>query len=275
MSQRRVSFADPGSFELYCHHSPPTNYSEEAHNTIQVCVPLENALYSVARTSDGGRKDLRVLGARDILVIPATQPHAIEWKRPADIVSLQLSEMFVSQALDQPNLRLRDDVILRDPFVSAAAAQIRATLWHESQFSPVFAQAMATAIAYRIGVAASSDGRPRASRHAPPLSVPQLARINRLVEQRLDQPITLSELAATTGVGLWQFMRRFYASHGTSPHQFVTQRRLERAKALLATSDLTITGIALEVGMSHSHFSRTFLNRVGVTPREYRRQRLG
>jgi AraC family transcriptional regulator len=274
MSHRPITFADPGRFEIYCHHSPPTNYPEEVHETVQVCIPLENALFSVTRISEGGRSQLQMLGARDVLIIPACQPHAIEWKRPADIVSLQLSQPFVAQAIDQPKLVLRDSCVLRDHFISAAAVQVRAALRRGPRLNPAFAEAMATAIAYRIGVGASAGSRIRTSKHAPPLSAPQVARVNRLIDERLDQRITLAELATVAGLSKWHFMRRFYASHGTSPHDFVTQRRLARAQALLATSDLSITAIALEVGMSHSHFSRTFLDRIGVAPREYRRHRL-
>jgi transcriptional regulator GlxA family with amidase domain len=48
---------------------------------------------------------------------------------------------------------------------------------------------------------------------------------------------------------------------------------MERARDLLSTSDAPIVAVALEVGMSHSHFSRTFLGRVGVSPSEYRQLR--
>jgi len=54
-AQWPLTFADPGRFEVYCHHSPPTEYPEESHDTLQICVPLEGALYRVVRSSDMGR----------------------------------------------------------------------------------------------------------------------------------------------------------------------------------------------------------------------------
>jgi len=74
------------------------------------------------------------------------------------------------------------------------------------------------------------------------------------------------------GLSMWHFLRRFSASHGLSPHAFITQRRLARAKELLAKTNLSIVEIALAVGMSHSHFSRTFLAQFGMAPREFRQQ---
>jgi AraC family transcriptional regulator len=68
-------------------------------------------------------------------------------------------------------------------------------------------------------------------------------------------------------------MRRFNASYGISPHAYIAERRLAKAQVLLGESRMSITEVAIEVGMSHSHFSRTFLRRFGVSPREFRIQR--
>jgi AraC family transcriptional regulator len=272
MSHRPVVVADPGRFQLICHHSPPTVYAEEAHDTVQVCVPLEQARYSVICQSETGRAVVHDLGARDVLAIPAGQPHAVTWKRPADIVTLHLSEAFLAHALDVPRVTLRDAFTVRDPFISAAAVQVRAALRADGGVSPAFGEAIATAIAYRISVQ-GVEGRIRAAEHVHALSTGQLARVERYIDQHLDQPIRLRDLAGLLGVSVWHFIRRFNASRGVTPHDFITERRLARARALLATSHLSVAAIALDVGMTHSHLSRTFLRRVGVSPREYRRQR--
>ena len=55
MSHRPISFEAPGRFVVYAHTSAPTLYAEEAHDTIQVCIPFARARYSVRRQSEGGR----------------------------------------------------------------------------------------------------------------------------------------------------------------------------------------------------------------------------
>jgi hypothetical protein len=50
MSDRPLSFADSGRFEICCHHSPPTDYPEETHATVQICIPQRGAAYSVTRS---------------------------------------------------------------------------------------------------------------------------------------------------------------------------------------------------------------------------------
>jgi AraC family transcriptional regulator len=269
MRARPVTYSSPDRLEISCHHSPPVVYAEEAHETVQVCVPLERALYGVTRQSETGRTITQSLGARDVLVVPAGQPHAVTWRRPADIVSLHFSHAFLAEALDSPAVVLADTFTVRDPFISAAAAQLRA-LGPGARLSPAFAEAVATTIAYR--VVAAADRRTATTGTVRALSGAQLARIDRYVEAHLDRPIPLSPLAAELGLSVWHFMRRFQASHGVSPHDYITQRRLARARALLLTSTLPVAAVALEVGLSHSHFSRTFLRRCGVSPLEYRRQ---
>jgi hypothetical protein len=177
MSERPLIFSDPGRLEIYCHFSLPTVYPEEAHKTIQICVPLEQALYSVTRQSETGRTLVHHLGARDVRVVPAGQPHGVNWRRPADIVSVQMSEAFIAQALGVPRLPLQDVFTLRDPFISAAAAQLRMSLGAEGRPSLVFAESMATAIAYRVGVGAAAGRGIRGRESVPALSAAQLSRI--------------------------------------------------------------------------------------------------
>jgi AraC family transcriptional regulator len=270
MCGQPVSFANPGKFEIYCHHSSPTLYPEEAHDTVQVCVPLQHALYSVTLQSHTGRAIVKDLGARDILVIPPRQPHAVTWRRSAGLMCLQLSEAFMIEALDVSQLRLGDSFTVRDPLISAAAAQVHKALNSEGQLGPTFGAAIAMTIAYRIGVEAPAGGPIKPAERVRPLPAHQLARVENFVQDHLDQPISLARLAGLVGLSKWHFVRRFRASHGLSPHDFIVQRRLARAKELLAKSDVSITSVALDVGMSHSHFSRTFLSRFGLSPREFR-----
>jgi AraC-like DNA-binding protein len=159
------------------------------------------------------------------------------------------------------------------PFRFGSSSPDSLALRNGGRPSPAFADAIATVIAYRVGLGAATGRGALGQESVPAFSSAQLARIERFVGEHLDQPIRLLTLAEFTDLSVWHFLRRFSASYGLPPHAFITERRLARAQALLAESKLTITEIALEIGMSHSHFSRTFLKRFGVSPREFRRQR--
>lgn len=273
MKKRPLTFADPGRFEIYSHHSAVTLYPEEAHETVQICVPMERALYSVTRQSETGRTLLHHLGARDVLVVPVGQPHSVDWRRPAGIVSFQMSERFIAEATGVPRVNLGDAFTLRDPFISAAAAQLNRPPGASDGPSLAFADAIATVIAYRVALGATVNGGFRPQETVPPFSHAQLLRLERFIDGHLDQPISVAALAGQMNLSVWHFVRRFSASHGLSPHAFITERRLARAQILLLVSDRSITEVALEVGLSHSHFSRSFLRRFGMSPRKFRRRR--
>jgi AraC family transcriptional regulator len=258
VSSGPLSFVDPGRFELVCHSSP---FTEETRGSVQIYVPLERAVYSVVCQADGGRKTAHRLGSRDILIVPAGKPHTIESRRNASIVSLRLLESFGD---------VRDAFTVRDAFVTAMAKQLRTAMESEREMAPAYADALATAIACRVTSPAVVGRRIRAEPRVTALSSRQLATLERHVDGQLGRAIQLSELAALFGISPWHFMRRFHVSHGMSPHQYVIDRRLARAQALLRETDKTITETATAIGMTHSHFSRTFRRRFGVSPREFR-----
>jgi len=84
----------------------------------------------------------------------------------------------------------------------------------------------------------------------------------------------ICQAAEEAGMSLHHFIRHFHDLVGTTPHQFLARRRIEEAKRLLETSDLSVTELALEVGFKDlSAFGREFKNEVGESPRDYRKNK--
>jgi|SRR5215472_817392 len=99
-------------------------------------------------------------------------------------------------------------------------------------------------------------------------------RIRRAVElmhAQLDQDLSLKELAAASFLSPYHFLRLFKKITGLTPHTYHANLRTNRARALLAESELSITQISAMVGYSSaSHFTKAFRQSTGVTPRAYR-----
>lgn len=92
------------------------------------------------------------------------------------------------------------------------------------------------------------------------------------LQSELDSRIDLDELAALVDMTASVFLSAFATAFGTTPHQYLIEQRIERAKALLSGSRDSITEIGASIGFSNpSHFATTFKQRVGVTPTAYRR----
>jgi transcriptional regulator GlxA family with amidase domain len=86
-------------------------------------------------------------------------------------------------------------------------------------------------------------------------------------------PLPLGQLAAQLGVSRCHLIHAFRRAWGVTPHQYRTRQRIERAKALLAASDLTVTEICFAIGFhSPGSFSALFHRAVGQPPRDYRLQ---
>jgi AraC family transcriptional regulator len=93
------------------------------------------------------------------------------------------------------------------------------------------------------------------------------------IEEHLDEQICLLTLAGLARLSEHHFCRTFKQSFGVPPHQYHVQRRMERAKVLLADRTASITDIALTLGYSQtSSFSVAFRKNTGWTPSEYRRE---
>ena len=103
------------------------------------------------------------------------------------------------------------------------------------------------------------------------LSARELRAVTEFVEGHLDEPLSLAELAHTVSLSQYYFARRFREATGTTPHRFVTERRVHRAEQLLKNSTLPISVVANTCGFSdQSHLTRVVQQHLGTTPRAIR-----
>src|SRR5687767_15142036 len=101
----------------------------------------------------------------------------------------------------------------------------------------------------------------------------RLCRSRELLRQSLGGTLGLADVAHHSGMSEYHFIRQFAALFGVTPHQYRLQARLERAKQLLAGGEHSVTEVCMAVGFSSlGSFSDLFTRRVGIAPREYRRQ---
>ncbi|ANP51155.1 transcriptional regulator GlxA family with amidase domain [Streptomyces griseochromogenes] len=90
--------------------------------------------------------------------------------------------------------------------------------------------------------------------------------------ERLDEPLTLSDLSRHARMSLRTFARRFHDEVGLSPGRWLIQQRVARARHLLESSDLPVDRIAAEVGFATGASLRQHLHAtIGVSPQTYRR----
>jgi AraC family transcriptional regulator len=100
----------------------------------------------------------------------------------------------------------------------------------------------------------------------------RLRRVLAYVEEHLAEGITVADLANVACLSVFHFTRAFAAAMGVPPHRYVSRRRLESAKAMIATGRASLSEIAHDCRFSsQSSFTRAFRRATGMTPAEYRR----
>ena len=99
----------------------------------------------------------------------------------------------------------------------------------------------------------------------------RLRRVTEFIDDNLARALPLADLSAEAHMSQYHFARLFKESTGLPPHRFVVQRRIERARELLAAGQLSIDAIARAVGFrTRSHFSMMFHRLTGNPPTVYR-----
>lgn len=100
----------------------------------------------------------------------------------------------------------------------------------------------------------------------------RLRRVLEYMDQHLTENIPLANLATLSGLAFHHFAHAFKDSMGVSPHRFLIERRVARARLLLADSHLSVAEVALMLGFAdQSHFTEHFRRLTGITPARYRR----
>lgn len=99
----------------------------------------------------------------------------------------------------------------------------------------------------------------------------RLSRAMDVIRSGFCTEISLDQLAAEACLSKYHFLRLFRMAHGMSPYQYIQHLRIEKARALLAGSNISITDLAELLGFENSQsFSRLFYQRTGLYPTQYR-----
>ncbi len=220
------------------------------------------------------RVDRRVRSGRPGAVCIMPQGHSSHW---------DISDAFEFVHLYMPDAAMRrayaetldrDARLMALPEITFADAPRLAGALSGLALALADGRSLAAETAMSEALAAAFAGAASNGRALPRLKgglAPHLARrVAEHVEAHLDGPIRLADLAALAGMSPFHFQRMFAASFGVSPHDFVTHRRLRRARALLRGRE-PIAQIAAACGFSsQSHLTRAFKAATGMTPAAYR-----
>jgi AraC family transcriptional regulator len=206
-------------------------------------------------------------------LIPAGECPLIRAETEFSLVACAFDSGLVSalnSELDHPEeLRLQTNI--QDPAARQLMTLLTAQVNDDATTEKLYTQYLTQTLAVRM---LSLGNRPKVpSNNIATYGLPRHV-LHRVIERMrlFDTDLSLQALAIESGYSRVHFVRMFKAATGYSPHNYLLNLKLERARELLKNPSMSLIDIALDCGFSsHSHMSRVFHKIVGITPSAYRR----
>jgi len=217
-------------------------------------------------------------GAGEMCLVPR---HFETWVRTDDLHYLYLSVGISDAALAAACDGTRGDVELRrveslvDARVGALAAAVNAERVAGFPSGRLFLDSVEQALAVALVNGYALRHR-SVQTYRGGLGSGRLRRIKEFVDAKMEDNLTLCEMAQSVGLSTAHFSRMFRKSTGETPHQFLLRQRVERAKEMLRSADARVMDVAVACGFkTQQHFAQIFRHVCGASPTEYRQEFLG
>jgi AraC family transcriptional regulator len=204
--------------------------------------------------------------------------HVGEWVGLMNVSHLQLgiSDEALMACSDGAygEVELRPSRKFADPRLSGMVAAVHAEMVAGFPSGRLFLESVEQAMAVTLVNGHAVRHRP-VQTYRGGLGSARLRRIKELVHAKMEDDLSLDELAQSVGLSTAHFARMFRKSTGETPHQFVLRQRLERAKAMLRAPDARMLDVAVACGFkTQQHFAQAFRDLWGASPTEYRQDLL-
>ncbi|EFH83404.1 AraC family transcriptional regulator [Ktedonobacter racemifer] len=217
------------------------------------------------------------LGTGNLVILPAGAPTNWHLEREGEVrhLHLYLSPTFIQEIATSADIypdtvEFVGTLGIFDPQIESIALSLFSELRSDGLGGKLYVESLANILGIHLLRHHSSVKQPSLPRSVG-LDKVTLRRVSMYIEEHLAEGLSLSEIAAVASLSPYHFTRLFKASTSFSPHQYVIQRRIERAKLLLSTTNWSLTTIAHAVGFANeSHLALHFKRLTGLLPSSYR-----
>ncbi|MCW7540846.1 helix-turn-helix transcriptional regulator [Aquabacterium sp. A7-Y] len=247
--------------------------SDRVRDTIEVLIPGDNATLVTSFRTTTGRLRTAFVRSPLVSILPPRQPHSLQAQHPGQILVLSLDAAYCEQqarsALGLQTLELAARYAVPDPFIREVGNALHGDRRSGRPPGSAYLQSLAGVIAIHLARHYTSVAPVPTVCGGLPLH--KLNRVQAFVTEHLGEAIRVEQLAAEAHLSPYHFARMFKQATGQPPHLYVLMKRIERAKELLAESELPLIDVAARVGFrTQGHFTGVFHRYTGATPRIYR-----
>lgn len=255
------------------HSLPPVEYPEHYVQGHRLAV-VHRGKPITYEWKDGGRWKTRQTHPGVFFLQSHGDINAPRWFETFETIAIALDPSFVAQSFRDTilpeRIRLQERRAEFAPIIAKFARQFEYELQNGSYGGALYGESLALAFSLYLLEQHSDRSKPL-PRSRGKLSSLQLRDVVEYVHVNLSDQLSLTDLAERLNLSAFHFARLFKNSLGLSPHQYVLQNRVERAKKLIKVSTSSnLTDIALQVGFyDQTHFGKAFKRVVGVSPKAF------
>jgi AraC family transcriptional regulator len=249
--------------------SIPTNH--------MVVIHLDGA--SDIEVADGGPFRMYRLTPGNVSLFPAGAMFALRTRSSGRFYSVSLTAQFVANHGMPPDSDVLPELVplraVTDGVMKALCDRIRDEVMARHPSGRFYVEALGAALAahltrHYMKPTVPTDGKGRG------LTPNQLRKAVEYMRERLAQDLPLDAIAGAAGLSAFHFARRFKIATGHAPHQYLIRQRIDRARQLLAHTQLTLVEVAQRCGFcDQSHLTNHFRRVTGTTPRRFRDRQSG
>ena len=255
----------------------PGRMLEHANSFHEVNINLGGRLTTEKISANG--TFVRTKGATgNLCLTPAGQCIGAFWDKTLDNMGISFDPNFVRQTAIENRFNAKFEFAeiykKEDSLIQHIGLALLAESESETPAGRLYAESLIQTLTLHLLKNYSTANLKQENTHGG-LSGYKLRRVTEYINAKLEEDLSLTEIAAIADLSQYHFARAFRTSTGHTPQQYLMQQRIERAKELLAKDDLPIVEISFRTGFKNqSHFTTLFRKFTKLTPKTWRELKL-
>ena len=247
---------------------------EHTVNVNEINLVLKGVLHSSRQTS-GGRNRCDSADSEGMCIMPFGQTFSANWQNDFEHLSVNFSQNHLQKMAQELNVPAKIEIketlsAKRDMLIQQLSLAFLNEAENQETASRLYSESIAHTLMFHI-IKNYTTADLQEKTFAGGLSGKKLRRVTDFINDNLEQDLTLTEIAAIADLSHFHFARAFRKTVGVTPQQYITTRRIEKAKELLAKSDLPIVEVGFQTGFKNqSHFTTLFRKITSLTPKLWR-----
>jgi AraC family transcriptional regulator len=252
----------------------PGEALHQGHAEDHIFIPLEGSFCSEVPSAAGGKRTVCGITG-NTSIIPAGLGYSAHWEDDLEHLSIflnpQLLARMAGEMFRSERIELVDTCGADDPLIRHIGLALLAEIGSEGSPARLYVDSLVNTLAIHLLKSYATVDRKWKS-FSGGLAGYRLRRATEFIEESLADDLSLAEIAQAADLSPFHFARAFKQSTGLTPLRYLMERRIQRAKHLLAETELPIVEVSYKVGFkSQSHFTTIFRRLTASTPRAYRK----